>query len=137
MGLATSTIWLFDILGKEELESLVRSDESRGTEPEKRLCCAMCRFPITSPRYRIKVQGGCDHTFSNPDGLRFHIGCFCSAEGCIGSGEDTGKWSWFAGYSWKYALCANCGAQLGWLYRGDEGCFYGLILKRLVAAGEA
>jgi len=85
----------------------------------------------------MEVQGGYDHMFANPDGLVFRIGCFGYAEGCIDSGEHTREWSWFVGYSWKYALCASCGTHLGWLYRRDEECFYGLILKRLVAAGEA
>jgi len=138
MELATSTIWLFDILGGEELKRLLHTDESGSTKRERGLYCASCQFPITSFRHRIEVQGSYEHTFINPDGIVFHLGCFCSAEGCIDSGKNTGEWSWFAGYSWRYALCASCGTHLGWRYSADgAGSFYGLILKRLVVARQA
>lgn len=97
------------------------------------ILCRYCRNGITSPARRISLQGGHQHTFANPAGVVFQIGCFSAASGCVSAGKPTGEFSWFPGYSWCYALCAACRAHLGWHYRStaEEG-FYGLILNRLI-----
>lgn len=107
-------------------------------EKEKRLFCAQCRHPITHQDERIRVSGAHEHTCTNPHGFTFHIGCFRAASGCAASGEATLEHTWFAGYAWKVALCANCGMQLGWRYEAPEDRFYGLILDRLTSvAGDS
>jgi len=101
-------------------------------DEDKRLYCAHCGRPITDQNQRIPVQGGHEHTFTNPHGLVFRIGCFAAAPGCAQTGMLTEEWTWFRGYLWQVALCRGCGNHLGWRYRdyGGEG-FYGLILPRL------
>lgn len=47
------------------------------------------------------------------------------------SGEPTSYFSWFSGYLWQFALCRECGAQMGWFYDGQSK-FYGLIKEQLV-----
>lgn len=100
---------------------------------EKRLFCAQCRNPVTRQDERIPVNGAHEHTCTNPHGFTFRIGCFREANGCAALGEATPEHTWFAGYAWKVALCANCGVQLGWRYQAADR-FHGLILDRLTSA---
>jgi hypothetical protein len=80
----------------------------------------------------IDVGGAHRHSFVNPAGVTFEIGCFREAPGCMVEGEPTTELTWFAGFAWSYALCANCRAHLGWCYEGEGARFFGLILARLV-----
>ncbi len=108
----------------------------RDIEDREALLCRQCLQVVTHPSQRIAVQGSHRHTFANPAGILFQIGCFRSAEGCGCSGPSTEEWSWFRGYSWQVSLCRSCLTHLGWLYSGDgRQSFQGLILDRLVQAG--
>jgi hypothetical protein len=100
---------------------------------EKRLFCVSCRTLITNQDERITIQGAHEHTCANPHGLTFHIGCFRSARGCVHFGDATAEHTWFKGYSWRIALCAQCQAHLGWVFESPTGGFYGLILDRLTS----
>jgi len=109
-------------------------DEVRDKAPEEEqfLRCRACRSIITSASERFAVQGGHEHTFANPSGLLFRIGCFRSAAGCVCTGDTTAEWSWFAGFSWSIALCAGCMSHVGWRYEApSQAVFFGLILDRL------
>jgi hypothetical protein len=103
-------------------------------EPEGALLCFACGHPITSESERIAAGGAHEHTFTNPGGWVYRIGCFRRAPGCAQAGEFTGEYSWFPGQAWRYALCAGCRAHLGWAFRGAQPEFYGLILDRLVGS---
>ena len=48
---------------------------------ENAIVCRSCLFPITRPDQRIAIQGAHEHTFANPHGIVFQIGCFGSADG--------------------------------------------------------
>ncbi len=99
----------------------------------RRLLCGHCAHPITDEEEKIAIQGGHEHTYANPHGYMFHIGCFNRAPGCIHAGQATAENTWFAGHEWRIALCANCGAHLGWRFRNPSGAgFHGLILAQLV-----
>src|SRR5262249_6046751 len=106
-------------------------DDARDREEERFLRCAACSHAITTERARIEVAGAHVHTFVNPAGQEFTIGCFGEAPGCIGVGEVSTFWSWFSGYAWQAAACARCGAHLGWLSRSADRAFAGLILSAL------
>ena len=97
----------------------------------KRLLCAACANPVTGRDLRVEESGAHQHTFTNPAGFTFTIGCFSDAPGCAQSGVYTYEWSWFAGHEWRYAHCRQCQAHLGWHFRGVDH-FFGLILDRLV-----
>lgn len=105
--------------------------------PRRRLLCAQCRTPVTDANARVHRLGRHEHVFANPDGVVFRIGCFADAPGCRMVGAATGRWTWFPGFRWQVALCAACGAHLGWRYSGPGAeRFYGLILARLVERSE-
>ena len=74
----------------------------------------------------------------NPAGILYRIRCFASAPGCTEAGEFTTEYTWFAGFAWRYALCASCWEHVGWVYRRSAeasdglGAFFGLIADKLV-----
>ncbi|WP_457575308.1 cereblon family protein [Desulfomarina sp.] len=98
---------------------------------EKALFCRPCGYGITGKREAIEVNGAHEHTFFNPAGVVFHLGCFRIAPGCVQAGPATSEFTWFKGYIWRFALCGNCGVHLGWQYQQDESRFFGLILALL------
>ncbi|MEW6077663.1 MAG: cereblon family protein [Thermodesulfobacteriota bacterium] len=101
------------------------------------LLCANCLHLITSRQAAISVNGAHQHTFANPHGLVFTIGCFQQAPGCGLAGDATMEFSWFAGYSWRVAVCAACLSHLGWHFSSDGSGFFGLIIDRLVESDSA
>jgi len=100
------------------------------------LACAFCQRPVTTTAARIEVDGAHEHSFTNPHGFRFTIGCFAQAVGCRVSGEPSTFWTWFPGFSWQIESCGRCGEHLGWLFHSADGEFHGLILDRLVSLDE-
>lgn len=100
--------------------------------PEPVIVCRACGFTICRPDDAIPMAGAHRHTFANPHGIVFEIGCFRNAPGCAGVGPATDDFTWFAGYRWRIAICAACHEHLGWRFEGDSDSFHGLILDRLV-----
>ena len=112
-----------------------REDALLTEEDSYAIFCAACNLRITDFESVMEVNGRHEHTFVNPAGVSFHIGCFSSARGCRLEGIPTGNFTWFSGYAWAYALCTSCRVHLGWHYsKGTGEEFYGLILARLVWA---
>lgn len=120
---------------KFRVETRARATDDGGSS-DPLLVCASCDHPITSKQEKISRGGAHEHTFANPAGVIFCIGCFRSAPGCMRTGERTAEFSWFAGYQWSYAACSLCGTHLGWFYNKEESTFYGLILDRLIEKGQ-
>ncbi len=97
-----------------------------------RLLCARCGHAVTAGDWAISKAGAHGHSFINPHGYLFHIGCFRLAPGCVPRGDEHSEYSWFPGYAWCMAHCAGCEAHLGWSFSGSGLPFFGLILDRLV-----
>jgi len=95
------------------------------------LLCIKCKYPITRENNRIQINEKHQHVFANPQGHVFRIGCFSQAPGCFVFGEKTSYFTWFPGYTWQTALCAQCGALLGWAFQSKEFQFFGLILDNI------
>jgi hypothetical protein len=96
------------------------------------LLCARCSHRITHRGERTRVNGAHRHTFANPHGFFFHIGCFRAAPGCVADPGETSAFSWFAGYSWCIEACDSCFTHVGWEFRSGTNRFHALILDRLV-----
>ncbi|WDP88305.1 MAG: hypothetical protein HUN04_00490 [Desulfobacter sp.] len=98
------------------------------------IACRKCSAVVTRPEYRISVNGGFAHTFANPHGQVFEIGCFSVAEGCVRASGVSDDFSWFKDFVWSVGLCRSCQSQLGWVFlpvkAGER--FYGLILDQLI-----
>jgi len=102
-------------------------------EGELFVLCRQCRHMITAPDEGIWMNGSHRHTFANPVGAVYEIGCFNSAPGCRSVGPATDEFTWFSGYLWRVAICAKCLTHLGWHFQSPAGSgFHGLILDRLV-----
>lgn len=108
-----------------------RTIRDAGTGTTRTLRCAACAHAITEHAYRIEQQGAHAHTFVNPGGFAYAIGCFAAAPGCAYEGATETAFSWFPGWSWQVTVCARCRVQLGWLYRLAGQQFHGLILVAL------
>lgn len=115
-------------LGQSEdlLPELDRGDGDR------KLVCRVCRSVITRPDLGMAVNGNHKHVFFNPYGMVFELGCFASAKNVVPAGPRSGEFTWFPGYEWQVVACTGCASQLGWRYTGQDGGFYGLILKSLI-----
>lgn len=136
VGWAMPTLHYFDPHSEKQRKEKTDTRLAEKAKKEKRLFCAACRHPVTHQDERIAVQGGHEHTFTNPHGLVFRIGCFREAS-CTADGEATMEYTWFRGYAWRIAWCARCRAHLGWEFQSDNDCFHGLIVDRLISAGLA
>ena len=81
----------------------------------------------------MAMQGAHQHTFANPHGVVFEIGCFKNATGCGYAGAATDEFSWFAGYSWRICFCSMCLTHPGWLFTSNAGDgFHAFILDRIL-----
>jgi len=98
---------------------------------ERSIICRQCGNIITSPDEVIEIDGSHVHTFMNPSGFVFTIGCYKNAQGCVTRGYPTADFTWFSGFSWSVSLCSLCFNHLGWYYQSDLSAFYGLILENL------
>lgn len=106
------------------------ADETENDQ-EKALLCLICSAPITTAAQRIEKRGKHLHTFFNPAGIVYEIGCFQEAPGCLVYGPGSTEFAWFAGHSWRIVYCSECLEHLGWIFSGAEGSFFGLIVNRL------
>jgi hypothetical protein len=106
--------------------------EAELTDEEAYIVCRQCRQAITRNEERFSIQGAHRHTFANPHGLVFEIGCFRAAIGCGYAGPASDEFTWFAGYRWRVCFCSNCLTHLGWLFTSPGDGFHGLILERLL-----
>ena len=126
----------FKTVSGEQDQDQVGQKTASGKEPYESpaLLCRQCLAFIARPEDRIAVDGAHHHTFANPHGIVFEIGCFQQAPGCAAAGAPTDEFTWFAGHRWQVAVCGACLTHLGWRFTGINtgGGFFGLILDQLV-----
>ena len=120
--------------GEIDEEACQYDEQEKEPYGDEKILCRQCMQVITSPAERMQVQSSHCHTFSNPAGLLFQIGCFRRVKGCVDASPPETQWSWFRGYAWQVVLCSACASHLGWRYTGPQDGFYGLILSRLMQA---
>lgn len=123
--------FFFQSLTERQIEKIEKALEQDIISEGEKILCKFCQHPITSSQKKIEVNGQYHHIFSNPIGITYEIGCFSSANGCINEGAPTLEYTWFTGFAWRFALCSNCYAHLGWFYQSDNDSFYALILESL------
>ncbi len=115
------------------LKSIKPDEGKKEPKSAQYIYCRKCFRIITSPDERMEVHGAHQHTFANPHGLVFEIGCFGTAEGCGYTGLPTTEFSWFNGFSWQIAICSRCLTHVGWLFTSTSAeSFNGLIVDRLI-----
>ena len=121
-----------DRAGSADAAGVMPEEEDRSEHEEERvLRCKACRFTITTPKERFSKDGKHQHTFFNPAGIVYEIGCFNDAPGCLIDGLRSREFSWFAGYSWQVVYCTSCQEHLGWYFSTAGNGFFGLRLNGL------
>ncbi len=133
MGLAIPAMF-FEVFGQRERRQQHQADIL--SRRQRLLLCASCQAPITWVAARTEVNGDHLHSFFNPHGIIFHIGCFSEAPGCAPASLASSEFTWFPGFSWRVAHCGRCNEHLGWSFQGELNHFHGLILDRLLERGE-
>jgi len=121
--------------GEKQMEELSEELKQKVFDNEKEkspIRCRICKNKVTTLDNMMEIDGQHQHTFRNPSGIVFQIGCFLSASGCIIIGTPTTDYTWFSGFSWCLALCSHCFAHLGWFYQSGNNSFFGLILENLI-----
>jgi hypothetical protein len=108
-----------------------KAQQERTAEPLDAICCLACSGVVTAKDQKIQVSDSHAHTFFNPAGIVFELGCFQKAPGCLAIGAPSSDFAWFPGHLWRIALCRRCRTHLGWLFVMEGNSFYGLILKKL------
>ena len=118
----------------EKLKTIIENKtEKKESDEDEFFLCGQCLQIITSTVERVKINEKHLHTFANPHGIIYEIGCFKTAIGCGYTGPVTAEWSWFDGFSWKIALCSKCLIHLGWFFISNANeSFNGLIINRLI-----
>ncbi len=102
-------------------------------EGERFILCRQCANMVTGPDEGIWMNGSHRHTFANPVGVVYEIGCFNSAPGSRVVGPASDEFTWFPGYLWRVAICSQCLTHIGWYFLHSAGYgFHGLILDRLI-----
>jgi hypothetical protein len=105
--------------------------EERAAQPMEAICCRACGGVVTGKNQKIQVNGSHTHTFFNPAGIVFELGCFHEAPGCQVVGWPSAEFTWFPGHTWRVALCRHCRMHLGWLFTMQDNSFQALILSKL------
>jgi len=119
--------------GQKASEPAGKETAERSPEEEQYIVCRQCHQAITRAAERITVQGAHHHTFANPHGIVFEIGCFKHALGCGYAGPPSTEFTWFSGYAWRVSFCTLCLTHLGWVFiSGGGDRFHGFILDRLI-----
>ena len=139
MGLLKKIIFLkfilFQKVDEKQLDEFVKNQEKekfKDNEEKGFYICSICKNLITYTKEKTKISGSFDHRFVNPEGFKFHIGCFKFCPGIAKRGSYTKEHSWFPPFLWNFGHCAQCGNHLGWYYQSGEDSFYVLILDRII-----
>jgi hypothetical protein len=133
MEMANSSTYYFraDSTSGRPGRPIGKEEEEEETSPNEAIYCRACGGAVTDRDQKIAVHGSHTHTFFNPAGIVFELGCFSAAPGCHSAGEASSEFTWFAGYVWRFALCRQCNSHLGWFFEMGDSSFFGLILANL------
>ncbi len=99
--------------------------------------CTICGALITYSDRLILVDGRNRHQFTNPAGIECDFHTFYSCPGAVAVGEPTDEHTWFSGYSWRIALCRECGQHIGWFYEAlsrlaPPWSFWGILVSQTI-----
>jgi len=117
------------LLSTDEVSTGPLSDEAAA--PTIWLNCIQCGSKIARCTDRIQVNDKHEHTFINPVGVIYRIGCFSASPGAFEIGQASSEFAWFRGYEWRCLCCAVCEVHLGWTFTQSAARFCGLILDHL------
>lgn len=117
---------------KQVPEPSASEDAEIKSHNERHVLCSNCLNPVASPDDQIIVNQSFRHTFANPHGYVYEVGCFSRAGGCRPGSTPSGEFSWFPGYVWQVGVCKGCSIHLGWKFSSATDSFFGLIIDHLI-----
>ena len=129
-GMPVGGLFCRDAHGRPGRDSQSIEKDDSEKEQQKGLLCRHCRLLITTSREQLDKEGTHLHTFFNPAGIVYEIGCFRRAPGCLPFGPSSTEFAWFSGYIWQVVYCRGCQQHLGWMFSGEDR-FFGLIVNKL------
>ena len=106
--------------------SLAEELELDRSKPDSYLVCVQCNHVIGDPRDIFEILGRREHAFINPIGTLHQFRSYREALGCAITGARNRGDTWFPGYTWRLAMCSNCGQHMGWFFESNDS-FYGII----------
>ena len=112
--------------------------EGSGGNGAKVYQCMTCGGLITHSDQLLTIRGSNRHLFVNPAGMECDFHTFSYCPGAIAIGEDTEAHTWFPGFSWRFALCRQCGQHIGWYYEAVTKShrplgFWGILLSHTIS----
>ena len=114
------------------------SDQATEEKEHHPLVCRRCGAEISHLDAIFTIDSdNAVRVFPNPYGHLREIITLMRAQGLQIVGPPTTEFSWFAGFAWEVAYCANCGNHLGWQFTAvsdgaEPKLFYGLLRSELV-----
>ena len=126
------------IVCRQAVDLKTTQEPETQSREEEVILCRLCSSIITRSAHQTLVGATFSHTFANPHGHVFEIGCFTEAEGFVPVSRPSSEFTWFLGYSWEIGACSGCSAHIGWKFSLDSPSvsgphrFYGLILDKLI-----
>lgn len=128
------------IPGKDNLpreDRSVEHEEDLAVLKSRRLIvCRLCGNALTTEEEAVSIRGNYEHQRKNPYGLYFVFQTFEEALGCTIKGQPTPGDTWFPGFEWEIAVCADCEIHLGWFFSNEGSSFYGLISDKIELSEE-
>jgi hypothetical protein len=114
-----------------------RDPQSDGEAERLRMLCRGCKTPISDRSFVFGPAGAPPvQVFTNPEGRVCEVLTVHRAESLLFVGPATTEHTWFVGYAWRVALCAQCLRHLGWRYEAVAEAlppvFFGLLSSELV-----
>jgi len=125
-----AAVLALDRVERPRTERAPGASDDEDLRAHRGLRCAACEAELTTDDERIEMSGAHAHTFVNPHGHVFEVGCFARVPGCVAVGPASAFFSWFPGYTWRVVVCGSCQAHLGWSF-GETPDFFALVLNRL------
>ncbi|XP_035442906.1 protein cereblon [Spodoptera frugiperda] len=96
------------------------------------LCCSSCMAQIARKEHIFPMSSeGVHSNYTNLGGYMHDILTVSEACNVETNGAPSAEYSWFPGYTWTVALCANCMVHVGWRFEAMKRSlrpsqFYGL-----------
>lgn len=114
-----------------------RGETTEEEMPGRALLCRRCRTKVSHESELFAF--GADSAvriFANAAGLLREVFTARRAQRLTFVGPPTTEFTWFAGYGWEAAFCAECESHLGWRFSRPTGTpaeFFGLLTAEVVA----
>ncbi|KAL8171665.1 hypothetical protein V2J09_023469 [Rumex salicifolius] len=85
------------------------------------VCCKNCKTLVGKRSDMLVMSSeGPMSAYVNPHGFVHETMTLLKANGLSLVGQADTRYSWFPGYAWTIAECANCGTHMGWLFTATK-----------------